>query len=138
MVGEAVLVAQAVAGRLAATAVGAALAGSGKPFVTTSGAAIVARPGRTATEDDAVDLSSPLGAARGPSEDATLALAARGVRALHLLEAVDGVLADQTDLLATVSPAEWARTSGWRGPHLAGLTMLRGSSSGGFAREARA
>ncbi len=64
--------------------------------------------------------------------------AARGVRALHLLEAVDGVLADQTDLLATVSPAEWARTSGWRGPHLAGLTMLRGSSSGGFAREARA
>ncbi|XNZ01153.1 proteasome ATPase [Micrococcus luteus] len=63
--------------------------------------------------------------------------AARGVRTVHLLEAVDGVLGDQTDLLATVSPAEWARTSGWRGPHLAGLTMLRGSSSAGFAGEVR-
>jgi proteasome-associated ATPase len=58
--------------------------------------------------------------------------AARGLRTVHLREAVDGVLADQTDLLATVSPAEWARTSGWRGPHLAGLRMLRGTSSGGF------
>ena len=64
--------------------------------------------------------------------------AARGVRAVHLLKAVDGVLADQADLLATVSPAEWARTSGWRGPHLTGLTMLTGSSSGGVAREAGA
>ena len=51
---------------------------------------------------------------------------ARGLRAAHLLEAVDGVLEDQTDLLSTAAPAEWARTSGWRGPALTRLRMLRG------------
>ncbi|MDY6055399.1 proteasome ATPase [Micrococcus sp.] len=51
---------------------------------------------------------------------------ARGVRTRHLLEAVEAVRADQVDLLSTVAPGEWARTSGWRGPRLAGLRMLTG------------
>ena len=52
--------------------------------------------------------------------------AALGVREGHLREAVAAVLEDQTDLLATVAPAEWARTSGWRGPRLRSLRMVRG------------
>lgn len=55
--------------------------------------------------------------------------AARGLRTSHLLEAVAGVLEDQTDLFSTAAPAEWARTSGWRGPRLTGLRMLRGSGA---------
>lgn len=57
---------------------GAALEGSGRPLVVTSGTALVA-PGRVATEHDAADPSSP-GRHRVASEGATLALAARGVR----------------------------------------------------------
>ena len=53
--------------------------------------------------------------------------AARGLRTRHLLDAVDAVLADQADLLGTVAPGEWARTSGWRGPRLAELRMLPGA-----------
>lgn len=52
--------------------------------------------------------------------------AALGVREGHLREAVAAVMEDQTDLLATVAPAEWARTSGWRGPRLRSLRMVRG------------
>ena len=48
------------------------------------------------------------------------------LRISHLREAVAAVLGDQTDLLATVAPAEWARTSGWRGPRLRSLRMVRG------------
>ena len=57
---------------------GAALEGSGRPLVITSGTALVA-PGATATE---ADVSDPAGAGshRAPSEHAALALAERGVR----------------------------------------------------------
>ncbi|MDO4238623.1 proteasome ATPase [Micrococcus sp.] len=58
---------------------------------------------------------------------------ARGLRQNHLLDAVDAVLADQADLLSTVAPGEWARTSGWRGPRLAGLRMLPGGTAGAGA-----
>jgi nucleoside-diphosphate-sugar epimerase len=61
----------------AVNAIGAALEGSGKPFVMTSGTALLAMaaPGRLGVETDAL--------ARGPrvdSENAVIAMAARGVR----------------------------------------------------------
>jgi len=54
------------------------LAGSGRPFVTTSGTLMLAlaKPGRLGTEQDAPDASVP----RVASEVATLSLASRGVR----------------------------------------------------------
>ncbi|GAA1321271.1 SDR family oxidoreductase [Actinocatenispora thailandica] len=61
-------------------AIGDALAGTGKPLVTTSGTLLVGAAGSLATERLAADFRTPLGAARGPSEEATLALADRGVR----------------------------------------------------------
>ncbi len=66
--------------RLAIEALGAALAESGRPLVVTSGTAHLT-PGRLGTEDDAPD---PHSAAkhRIASEEATLALASRGVRAM--------------------------------------------------------
>ena len=59
-------------------AMGSALAGSGKPLVTTSGTAILAFSGGRGlgAEDTVVDASAP----RVPSENATLALAEQGVR----------------------------------------------------------
>jgi len=57
---------------------GAALEGTDRPLVVTSGIGLLA-PGRVATEDDAADPGSHAGH-RVPSEVATLALAARGVR----------------------------------------------------------
>jgi nucleoside-diphosphate-sugar epimerase len=65
--------------RRAIEALGAALAGSGRPLVVTSGMAHLT-PGRLATEEDAPD---PHSAARHriASEEATLAMASRGVRA---------------------------------------------------------
>nr|WP_315248440.1 SDR family oxidoreductase [uncultured Duganella sp.] len=64
--------------RRAIEAMGEALAGSGKPLITTSGSALLPH-GRLGTEDDAAD---PHGAAqhRTASEALTLALAAHGVR----------------------------------------------------------
>jgi nucleoside-diphosphate-sugar epimerase len=58
--------------------IGAALAGSGKPFVNTSGTAMLAfaGSGRLGSEDDVADDSGP----RAASENATIALAQRGVR----------------------------------------------------------
>ncbi len=59
-------------------AIGAALEGSGKPFVITSGApccSSLAAPGRLGTEADTVE-----GGPRVDSENATIALADRGVR----------------------------------------------------------
>ena len=58
-------------------AMGGALEGSNKPFVTTSGTLMLAfaAPGRLATEADTLD-----GGPRVDSENATVALAARGVR----------------------------------------------------------
>lgn len=65
--------------RRAVEALGAALAGSDRPFVMTSGTTIVA-PGRLGTEDDPADPAS-ITAPRVPSEEAALATASRGVRA---------------------------------------------------------
>ncbi|WP_139983041.1 SDR family oxidoreductase [Nocardioides litoris] len=61
-------------------ALGDALAGSGRGLVTTSGTAVGAGAPGPLTEDHAVDTSTFAGAARGPSEELTLALADRGVR----------------------------------------------------------
>jgi nucleoside-diphosphate-sugar epimerase len=59
-------------------AIGAALEGSGKPFVITSGTLLLARaaPGRVGTEQDRLE-----GGPRVDSENAVIAMAARGVRA---------------------------------------------------------
>ena len=65
--------------------IGAALDGSGKPFVVTSGtlaltlARLGTEPGRLATEDDALDPASAA-MPRIASENAAIALAKRGVR----------------------------------------------------------
>ncbi|WP_433305454.1 NAD-dependent epimerase/dehydratase family protein [Actinoplanes sp. CA-030573] len=70
--------ARAVAEESAAVAaLGAELTGSDRPFVTVSGTPWV--PGRASTEDDPLPLDGPVGG-RGRSVNATLALAARGVR----------------------------------------------------------
>ena len=66
--------AAAEADRRAIETLGAALAGSNRPLVVTSGTAGVA-PGRLATEDDAAE---PVG--RGATESVVLAMASRGVR----------------------------------------------------------
>jgi len=71
----------AAAGRTdlaAVETIGAALEGSGRPFVVTSGIGLLA-PGRLATEDDVPDPAAH-GSHRAPSETATRALADRGVR----------------------------------------------------------
>jgi nucleoside-diphosphate-sugar epimerase len=65
----------AEADRRAIEAFGAVLAGSDRPLIVTSGSLVVA-PGRTATEDDAASPNFPR-----KSEDATLGMASRGVRA---------------------------------------------------------
>jgi nucleoside-diphosphate-sugar epimerase len=62
----------------AVQAIGEALAGSGKPFLVTSGTGLLTA-GRVGTEEDAPDPASHA-APRIPSEEAALALAARGVR----------------------------------------------------------
>ena len=64
--------------RRAIEAIGSALAGSNRPFVITSGTALIA-PGRLAIENSAPD-SNPIAALRGPSEDLALSMASRGVR----------------------------------------------------------
>ena len=63
--------------RRAIETVGAALAGSGRPFLITSGLAGLA-PGRLATEEDAADSDA---FARAQAEGLALSMAARGVRA---------------------------------------------------------
>ncbi|CAA9564547.1 MAG: Nucleoside-diphosphate-sugar epimerases [uncultured Thermomicrobiales bacterium] len=65
--------------RRAVEAIAAALAGSDRPLVITSGVGVVP-PGRIATEDDAGDPGSPA-APRLGSERAALSMASRGVRA---------------------------------------------------------
>ncbi len=62
--------------RAAIETIGAALAGSGRPFLIASGLAGHA-PGRLITEEDA---AAPDSMPRAPSEGLTLAMAARGVR----------------------------------------------------------
>ncbi|MBV9496982.1 MAG: SDR family oxidoreductase [Acidobacteria bacterium] len=63
----------------AVEAIGDALADSGRPFLTTSGIAVLP-PGSAGTEEEAGDPNS-VGKHRVASEEATLALAKRGVRA---------------------------------------------------------
>jgi len=67
----------AVADRRAVGAMGDALEGSGKPFVVTSGTLLLAlaAPGRVGTEEDVLE-----GGPRVDSENATIAMAERGVR----------------------------------------------------------
>ena len=57
--------------------IGAALEGSGKPFVNTSGTLMLGILGRLGTEEDA----GPVGVRRVDSENATVSMAERGVRA---------------------------------------------------------
>src|SRR5947209_14444871 len=60
----------------AVEAIGAALEGSGKPFVVTSGTLALAMLGRLVTEEDVSDPALP----RVASENAAIAFARRGVR----------------------------------------------------------
>ncbi|GAA2500256.1 SDR family oxidoreductase [Streptomyces longisporus] len=62
----------------AVEAIGAALEGSDKPFVMSSGTALL-QPGRLNTEEDTAPPES-FGAVRARNEDAAVALADRGVR----------------------------------------------------------
>ena len=66
------------ADRGAIETIGAALAGSGRPFVVTSGTLLVS-PGRLATEEDAPPVG-PASHPRAASEVLALALASQGVR----------------------------------------------------------
>ncbi len=68
--------------RRAIEAFGAALAGSGRPLIATSGTAHLPA-GRIGTEEDAPDPAAP-STHRVASEETTLALASRGVRAMVL------------------------------------------------------
>lgn len=68
--------------RLAIEAMGEALAGTGKPLITTSASAHL-RPGHLGTEQDAPDPQAKA-RHRVASEESTLALAARGVRSAVL------------------------------------------------------
>ena len=65
--------------RLAVTAMTAAMEGTGKPFILTSGTAVVTT-GRTITEADAPDGGSPT--PRGATEAIVMAAAERGVRGI--------------------------------------------------------
>ncbi|MFC8512417.1 SDR family oxidoreductase [Streptomyces sp. NPDC057257] len=60
-------------------AIGAALEGSDKPFVVSSGTALLQGGGRVGTEED-TSVPGTFGAVRGRNEDAAIALADRGVR----------------------------------------------------------
>jgi nucleoside-diphosphate-sugar epimerase len=77
----------AEADKRAIETLGGALAGSDRPLIVTSGSLLVQRQGPLATEQDASNPNFPR-----KSEDATLALAARGVRAsvLRLPPSVHG------------------------------------------------
>ncbi|MEU3614668.1 SDR family oxidoreductase [Streptomyces sp. NPDC006872] len=77
--------------RRAIEMLGESLAGSGRPFVVTSGTAGLP-PGRVGTEEDGFVADSPA-AARIPTEAAALAFAARDVRvsAVRLAPSVHGV-----------------------------------------------
>jgi nucleoside-diphosphate-sugar epimerase len=66
--------------RLAIETMGAALAGSNRPLIITSGTLMLPY-GRLATEEDTPDLTNAAAAARGASELLALSFVSRGVRA---------------------------------------------------------
>ncbi|MDF7815624.1 SDR family oxidoreductase [Hymenobacter sp. YC55] len=98
-------------------AIGAALVGSGRPFVIASGTALLA-PDRIATENDAADPNS-VGAPRVPSEEAALALAAKGIRSavVRLPPSVHGE-GDHGFVPALISIARSTGVSGYIGDGL--------------------
>ncbi|ORX98163.1 NAD dependent epimerase/dehydratase family protein [Basidiobolus meristosporus CBS 931.73] len=65
--------------RSAIEALGAALKGSNRPLIITSGTLLLPQ-GRLATEEDTPDLSTPTASARGQSEQVALSLVSQGVR----------------------------------------------------------
>jgi len=69
--------------RRAVDAMLAALAGTGKPFIGTSGTAMGAALGRPATEDDAPDAEG-FAALRGATETAVIEASKRGVRSIAI------------------------------------------------------
>ena len=98
--------------RTAVEAMLAALEGTGKPFVLTSGTALVA-PGRVATEDD----MPPEGPMRGGTEHVAVAAKDRGVRSsvVRLAPTTHGAEA-QIGFLP--QPVQAARTTAERAGHL--------------------
>ncbi|KAB7758126.1 SDR family oxidoreductase [Mycolicibacterium mucogenicum] len=99
----------------AVEAMGEALAGSGKPFVNTSGTLMLAfgEPGRLGTEDTDVNRDAP----RGASERATLALADRGVRSsvVRLAPTVHGDTDHHGFIPSLIEFARAAGRSGYQG-----------------------
>ena len=66
--------------RQAIEAIGEAIAGSNKPLIITSGTLMLPQ-GRLVNEQDTPDLTNPIAAARGASEEVVLSLVPKGVRA---------------------------------------------------------
>jgi len=99
----------------AVEAMGEALAGTGKPFVNTSGTLMLAfgESGRLGTEDAEVDRSGP----RVASELATLALAERGVRSsvIRLAPTVHGDTDYHGFIPSLIQFARAAGRSGYQG-----------------------
>jgi len=100
--------------REAIEAIGEALAGSGRPFVITSGTGLL-EPGKLATEDAAPDPASP-GALRIPSEATALSFADWGVRVsvLRLPPSVHGA-GDHGFVPALIGIARATSVSGYPG-----------------------
>jgi nucleoside-diphosphate-sugar epimerase len=98
----------------AITTFGEALAGTGKPLVIAGGTAALS-PGRVSNETDTVAEGHPL-RARAVSEEAALALAARGVRssAVRLAPTVHGD-GDHGFMASVIAAARTSGVSGYLG-----------------------
>ncbi|WP_067826206.1 NAD-dependent epimerase/dehydratase family protein [Nocardia inohanensis] len=127
------LVASCALDRQAIEVMGDALAGSDRPLVMTSAAALLPK-GRVVTEDDSPD-SSPLGALRGASEQVASALTERGVRASVLRLALSVHDAGDHGFVPTlIETARATRVSGHPGD---GSNRWTGVHRLGAARAAR-